>query len=124
MRSISTGVTAKVVVTGAEAGIDAFYIFGFAGEDTIIAGAFDFALTIDGGTESDTVSYAGATSGVTVNLLNPALNDGVAAKHTYISIDSVIGSAFDDFLIGTNEANTINGGASADYLQGLNGDDT
>jgi Ca2+-binding RTX toxin-like protein len=122
--SISTGVTAKVVVTGAEAGIDAFYIFGFAGEDTIIAGAFDFALTIDGGTESDTVSYAGATSGVTVNLLNPALNDGVAAKHTYISIDSVIGSAFDDFLIGTNEANTINGGASADYLQGLNGDDT
>jgi Ca2+-binding RTX toxin-like protein len=122
--SISTGSAAKVVVTGAEAVNDAFYVFGFAGQDTIVAGGFDFALTIDGGTESDTISYAGATAGVTVNLLNPALNDGVAAKHTYVSIESVIGSAFDDFLIGTNESNTLDGGASADYLQGLNGDDT
>jgi Ca2+-binding RTX toxin-like protein len=122
--SLSTGTAALVVVTGAEAGLDTVAVYGLAGMDTIVAGGFDFALTIDGGTESDTVSYADATASVTVNLLTPAMNEGVAAKHSYVSIESVIGSAFEDFLIGTNESNTLDGGAGADYLQGLGGDDT
>ena len=122
--SMSTGTAAMVVVTGAEVGIDSFSVFGYGGADTIVVGGFDFALTVDGGSELDTISYAGATAAVTVNLLNPALNEGVAAKHTYISIESVTGSAFEDFLVGSNASNTLDGGAGADYLQGLNGDDT
>lgn len=122
--SLSTGAAALVVVTGAESGLDAVYVYGLGGADTIVAGGFDFALTIDGGTQSDAISYADATAGVTVSLLNAALNEGAAAGHTYTSIESIIGSTFDDFLIGNGGSNTLDGGASADYLQGLNGDDT
>lgn len=122
--SLSTGAAALVVVTGAEAANDSIHVFGWGGMDTIVAGGFNFALTVDGGTEADAISYADATASVTVSLLNNALNEGAAAGHTYVSIESIIGSAFDDFLIGNNEANTLDGGGSADYLQGLGGNDT
>jgi Ca2+-binding RTX toxin-like protein len=121
--SISTFfLTATYAVTGAELD-DTILLDAGAGSDTIVAGSFAHAITINGGTESDTVSYEDSIVGLTVNLDLPALNTGNAAAHTYISIESVIGSAFDDVLTGNAEANTLDGGGGADLLTGLGGDD-
>ncbi|MFM9935346.1 MAG: M10 family metallopeptidase C-terminal domain-containing protein, partial [Novosphingobium sp.] len=71
---------------------------------------------IDGGDGSDTVSYASANGAVAVVLL-PGFNyaTGAADQDTLISIENVIGSAFDDQLYGSNGANVLNGGNGSDY---------
>jgi Ca2+-binding RTX toxin-like protein len=121
--SVSTGATALVVVTGAEAANDSVRVNALAGVDTIVAGGFEFALVVDGGTEADAVSYTNATAGVTVSLLDESSNQGVAAGHTYISIEGIIGSGFDDLLTGDLGSNRLDGGAGADELRGLGGND-
>ena len=75
----------------------------------------------------DVASYETATSGLTANLRNPSTNTGDAAGDTYILIEGLVGSAFDDTLIGTAVGaeghNTLEGGAGNDTLIGLGGDD-
>jgi Ca2+-binding RTX toxin-like protein len=120
--SISTGVAAMIVVSGAE-GADTFLVNGMSGRDTIDAGGFNHALTIDGGTGRDTVSYAGATSAVTIDLRDLANNEGAAAGHTYTSIESLTGSRYDDLLMGNGASNFFDGGKGSDYLFGGRGND-
>jgi Ca2+-binding RTX toxin-like protein len=76
----------------------------------------------------DVASYETATSGVVASLTNPAINTGDAAGDTYILIEGLAGSAFDDTLIGTagwgaEAHNRLEGGAGNDTLIGLGGDD-
>jgi len=78
---------------------------GGAGADTLEGGAG--ADTLNGGGGTDTASYANAPGGagglgVTVVMLNTALNTGDAAGDTYSSIENIRGSAFDDLLAGNN----------------------
>ena len=120
----STAVAAAIMVTGREAVIDSVRIFGMSGNDTIVAGGFQGALNIDGGTEIDIVSYEGATTGLVLNLGNPAANTGIAAGHTYVAVEGLTGGAFDDFITGDGFANVLDGGRGTDFLQGLTGDDT
>lgn len=65
------------------------------------------------GTISDTVSYAtGASGGVRVNLsLAGAQTTGGSGLDTFISIENVIGSLFDDIIQGSAGNNLLNGGA-------------
>ena len=49
----------------------------------------------------DIASYETATSGVVASLTNSSINTGDAAGDTYILIEGLAGSAFDDTLIGT-----------------------
>lgn len=78
----------------------------------------------DGETGSDTVAYAGVgTAGVTVNLSDSSMNTGEAAGDTYRSIEHVMGSAFDDILIGTKKSNLLYGGDGNDTLVGAGGAD-
>lgn len=90
---------------------------GGAGNDILIGnGGADI---LDGGTGTDTADYSTATSGVVANLTNPALNTGDAAGDTYISIENLTGSNFNDVLGGNSGANVLNGGTggtdTADY---------
>src|SRR5262249_21453115 len=78
----------------------------------------------------DVASYETATSGVVASLTDPTINTGDAAGDTYILIEGLVGSAFDDTLIGTGGwgaagHNTREGGAGNDTLIGLlgSGDD-
>jgi Ca2+-binding RTX toxin-like protein len=80
-------------------------------------------LAIDGGSGTDTVSYAGVSYGVQILMMNPGANVGAAAGHTYTSIENIIGSAYGDTIFGTNVANRLEGGGGSDTLRGYAGDD-
>jgi Ca2+-binding RTX toxin-like protein len=61
---------------------------------------------------------------VTVSLANAAINTGEAAGDTFVQIEGLNGSAFDDSLTGNGIGNELNGGDGNDTLVGANGDDT
>jgi Ca2+-binding RTX toxin-like protein len=95
---------------------------GGANNDTINGGLG--ADTIDGGTGTDFASYADAAAGTTAWLIAPSMNSGEAIGDVYIDIEGLIGSAFDDILIGDFAANTLYGGLGSDRMDGLFGGDT
>jgi len=96
-------------------------LYGEAGNDTLIGGTG--ADRLDGGSGSDTASYANALSAVRVNLLDPRENSGDARGDSYVSIENIGGSRFNDTLTGNNAANRIAGGTGNDVIKGLGGND-
>jgi Ca2+-binding RTX toxin-like protein len=82
--------------------------------------------TIDGVSGNDTVSYQfGSTRGVTVNLsLATPQNTLGSGTDTFINIDNLVGSTFNDTLTGDVNANKIEGGLGNDLLNGGGGNDT
>ena len=96
------------------------------GVDNILHGGFSGDVLDGGSGGSDTADYfdAGETgAGVTVDLENPVFNTGSAAFDTYISIENVSGSQWEDTLRGDESANTLYGGNVDDVLDGRGGDD-
>lgn len=99
--------------------------FGGAGNDMFI----DASGTInhfDGETGADSVIYTGdstASVGVTANLADSSKNTGEAAGDTYRSIEGLLGSKFDDTLVGTARANVLLGNDGNDVLVGGAGAD-
>ncbi|MBW6417202.1 Hint domain-containing protein [Celeribacter sp. PS-C1] len=121
-------------------GTGANYLSGGSGDDTFIGGAG--ADTFNGGAGQDNLDYSGSGSAVYVDLSTSALSGGYAENDTIEGgIDGVIGSEYDDTLIGfdhqgthpddtyTNEFwgmggdDTISGGGGDDYLDGGDGQD-
>ena len=90
---------------------------GGAGDDTLTGGGG--ADILNGGAGSDTADYADATSGVRLNLKR----DG-SEGDTYVSIENLAGSGFDDRLKGDRAANVLTGQGGDDMLRGGKGDDT
>jgi Ca2+-binding RTX toxin-like protein len=89
-------------------------IFGLDGDDTIVAGAA--GDWIDGGSGIDTASYASSSDGVRVSLLTGLGEGGDAQGDRLLSVENLIGSAFDDFFEGNAEANRLNGGDGTDTV--------
>jgi Ca2+-binding RTX toxin-like protein len=97
-------------------------IEGVAGNDALV-----------GGNGIDTLSYASAPAGVTVNLASGAQQPtGGAGTDTVSGFENVTGSSSDDSLTGDTAANTLdgrigndtlNGSDAADVLLGGKGDD-
>lgn len=112
-------------------GTGAFTGTGDAGANVITGGASDDVLagrggndTLVGGGGIDTASYADALSGVDVRLNGGVTRiDGYGGIDTLIGIENVIGSIFDDLLIGDAGANVLSGGLGRDTLIGLDGND-
>ncbi|WP_367256307.1 retention module-containing protein [Pseudomonas sp. stari2] len=97
-------------------------LHGGAGNDLLYSGPGNDIL--DGGAGIDTVSYAHATAGVTVNLsLLGAQNTVGAGIDTISNVENLVGSNFNDTLTGDNNNNVINGGLGNDILNGGGGDD-
>ena len=96
-------------------------LFGRAGNDVLIG---DFGGDVlNGGTGFDTASYRTSAIGVNVDLNNPAANTGPASGDSYVGIEAIEGSAFNDDLRGTAGDDTILGGSGHDGLFGRAGDD-
>ncbi|HUE45741.1 MAG TPA: M10 family metallopeptidase C-terminal domain-containing protein [Aestuariivirgaceae bacterium] len=105
-------------------------LFGDAGGNTLLGGAGNDILhggpggdVLDGGAGTDTASYRFAAAGVVADLGNAAGNAGEAAGDSYISIETLEGSNFNDQLFGDAGANTLLGGAGNDILHGGPGGD-
>ncbi len=90
---------------------------GGAGDDTLTGGGG--ADILNGGAGSDTADYSDATSGVTLTLAG-----GGSGGDTYISIENLAGSGFNDRLTGNGAANVLTGQGGADRIDGGGGDDT
>ncbi len=97
--------------------------------DTFTGAAGVQANVFDGRGGIDTVSYQQSSEGV-VAVLNPALllapltqtND--AAGDSFIDIENLTGTQFNDTLVGNAGINALSGGAGNDVLEGLGGADS
>ncbi|MFS4438010.1 M10 family metallopeptidase C-terminal domain-containing protein [Paracoccaceae bacterium GXU_MW_L88] len=118
-----------------DGGNDGDLLYGEGGDDLIIGGSGQDYL--DGGDGNDTVSYVGSSDGVMVDLVNGTAEGGdadgpvqivgrgsVIRHDILVGFENVVGSSFDDKLIGDDQANTLEGGDGDDTLTGGGGRDT
>ncbi len=95
-------------------------IYGHNGQDVLIGGLGDDRL--DGGLGVDLASYETATSGVSVNLTTRAASGG-AGNDQLFDIEDVLGTAFNDYLVGSSAGNYLYGSGGDDRLDGRGGVD-
>ena len=93
-----------VIIGTADQGFNSFE--GLAGDDVINGN----------GTDGKQVSYANSPAGVSVDLQAGTAADGFGDSDTVVNVDSVLGSPFDDVIVGSSRA------AFEDF-EGLAGDD-
>ncbi len=123
------GTFAANTLDGGASGND--FLRGRAGDDTLLGGVGADRLdggagadVLDGGSGIDTAYYLSSGVGLTVDLANAAANTGDAAGDTFIDIENVLGSFFNDILRGDGGDNVLFGSTGNDTLQGGGGDDT
>ncbi len=108
------------------------YIEGGQGNDSIDAGDGDDIIyggvgadTMDGGAGYDTLYFFNSQAGVNVDLANGEGAGGEADGDVYFNVEAVIGSMFDDRIIGDLEGiRALNRGGIDNAFYGLAGDDT
>jgi hypothetical protein len=90
------------------------FLNGGDGADLLIGGpGLD---RMDGGAgNDDTASYRFSPGAVQVSLADPSINTGEARGDTYVNIENIEGTKFNDVLIGDNQP--------VNTMQGLEGDD-
>lgn len=97
-------------------------LFGNGGNDRLIGGLG--ADLLDGGDGNrDAADYSNAREAVGVDLLFGGFL-GEATGDTFNSVEFVVGSDFDDIIIGDGAINRLDGGAGEDDLDGDDGNDT
>lgn len=133
----TAGVTVNAatgVITGAGIGTDTVsgieYFIGGSGNDTFIAGAGGNVFV--GGAGSDTVSYAGKTASVSVDLSigyagvssdsisSSSVEPNYGSYDRLEGIENAIGGAGDDYFVGNASNNTFTGGAGSDTVSYAN----
>ena len=109
------------ILTGS-AGVNV--IQGGDGNDTIEGGGGNDIL--DGGAGINTISYASSAAQVDVYLTQQGLSQLTYGEgtQTLSNFQNIIGSSFNDYLVGDGNANVISGGAGNDFLVGGGGNDT
>ncbi|MBB3020174.1 Ca2+-binding RTX toxin-like protein [Microvirga lupini] len=98
-------------------------LYGEEGDDTLDGG--EGGDTLDGGAGFNYATYETHGNGVRADLSGGA-GTGQASGDTYVNIQGLIGSRFNDTLIGSDvedELNILIGGGGADHLSGLGGYD-
>jgi Ca2+-binding RTX toxin-like protein len=87
---------------------------GSSGDDVLEGGAG--ADVLKGGSGRDTASYAGSAAAVQINLATSTGSGGDAAGDTYLSVENIIGTDYDDVLTPLNSGGSLDGGAGNDYF--------
>ncbi|MFK7862282.1 MAG: beta strand repeat-containing protein [Granulosicoccus sp.] len=96
---------------------------GGLGDDVLVGQAGDDFLV--GGEGQDAASYEFSASAVRIDLASDEpTRDGEGGSDTFDSIESAIGSAFDDELSGDEQDNILSGLGGDDILDGREGQDT
>ncbi|MCX7374026.1 MAG: VCBS domain-containing protein, partial [Alphaproteobacteria bacterium] len=106
-------------------------LLGDAGDDSLVGGDGNDTLLgglgadiIDGGAGHDIAAYWNATAAVQIDLATPGLNTGEAVGDTFVSIDQIVGTAFNDTISGASAADSLSGGVGNDIIEGRDGNDT
>ena len=98
-------------------------LFGGMGNDTLDGGPG--ADSLDGESGIDTVTYENSTAGpVNVNLKTASGTFGDAQGDTYVSIENIIATKYNDTLTGDDNDNLLQGLAGDDRLFGGRGNNT
>ncbi len=106
-------------------------LFGGNGNDTLLGGMG--VDTLDGGVGRDRASYRESLFGVVADLTTPGINAGEAAGDSYVGIEDLEGTGYNDTLAGDAQASNIlalegndrlDGRAGSDSLYGGDGTDT
>ncbi len=118
----SDRITGNVGANRLQGGGGADTIAGGAGNDSLVGGSGGDRL--DGGAGFDAADYAAAPGAVVANLAAGTGQGGQATADVYVSVEAVLGSAFNDVLTGNDGANMLVGGAGGDRLSGGGGNDT
>lgn len=95
---------------------------GQEGNDVLVGGAG--ADTIDGGDGIDEARYVSSSAGVDVRLDANTASGGDANGDTFSNIENLLGSIFDDILLGDGGSNVLKGNKGDDVLGGRSGNDT
>ncbi|NMR23943.1 hypothetical protein HH219_00025 [Pseudoalteromonas sp. NEC-BIFX-2020_015] len=130
--------------------INGKYLNTMAGNDSVIVNHVDFGAVLNGGDDTDLLSYSSSNEGLYIRLdkgwvtsidnkslfswtdLNAGIADGSIAHDTVENFEILIASDYADIIQGSSNADTIygmsgndyiNGGAGFDSLYGGNGDD-
>jgi len=97
-------------------------LLGNGGDDTIEGGAG--ADQIIGGDGNDTIVFDTSPSRVTINIGTHHGYGGDAKGDHYSSVENIVGSDYDDKLVGNIGANELTGGLGNDTIVANGGDDT
>lgn len=93
---------------------------GNEGNDVLVGGLGND--TLNGGGGNDTIVYSGS-SAVNVALYLGSTNTFGAGVDVFNSIENVVGTSFDDYLLGSTVGNILLGDAGNDRLEGREGND-
>jgi Ca2+-binding RTX toxin-like protein len=133
--TVNLSLTSAQVVNGGTGETDTVtgfeYLYGSDFNDILIGGSFDDGFAgyagnddINGGDGHDFVSYLGANAAVTISLATADWqNTGGAGTDRLTSIESVLGSNFNDNLTGSAGDDVLGGGGGNDILNGGEGFD-
>jgi Ca2+-binding RTX toxin-like protein len=120
-RALTTGNT--LTLDGAAETTGVLTAFGGAGDDALTGGKGNDTFvggaggdTINGGLGIDIVTYAGAASGIGVSVVAPASGFGDGKNDVLTNVEIVIGSEFNDAIVGDATINRIEGGFGNDTL--------
>jgi Ca2+-binding RTX toxin-like protein len=101
-------------------------LFGGNGGDVLNGGIGNDTLCGDAGADQlngfegvDIANYASSTVGMTINLTSGTASDG----DTLTLVENIVGTLYDDVVIGHNEENALFGGSGSDQIFGLVGND-
>ncbi len=134
------------ILNGGSDGDD--FLFGGAGNDRLIGGSGDSRLVggsgndeliggsgneifmggsgadwLSGGEGSDFASYWDSTTAITAYLANTLAGAGDAKGDIFSSIENVVGTLYDDTIVGNDVVNDIRGNSGNDRLFGKGGAD-
>lgn len=114
-----------------DGGADGDTLEGGSGTDTLVGGDGSDTLdggadadVLNGGNDSDKASYRSSFSAVIADLLDPSNNTGDALGDSFISIEGIDGSKFNDQLFGDDNDNRLDGSDGDDVIYGRGGADT
>lgn len=100
-------------------GIDT--LIGGLGSDMLVGG--EGADILDGGEGMDWSVYLTSTIGLTIDMTSPSSSTGDAAGDSFVSVEGILASTFDDTVIGDGMSNTLIGMLGSDTLNGGAGND-